>query len=237
MGVENNDKPWFFAREKILLPLIEARNKAELAYKLDNNQPNLDARRLSRNQLKKAINEAKEAWILKKIKRVNNMNCDPYNAWQCIKDILAGLTGHHKNLNNDLLKMSIKEIASYFSKNVFSRESPFIREAVDELIQKPIKESLDAPLTVKEVRECLNKAQSRKAPGSNGIRIEQYKLLNDENLSYVIAAMQAYRDDPQFDSKDWHHVALVVTLLPPKKRFKALSPKELQTYITHRCAL
>ena len=101
---------------------------------------------------------------------------------------------------------------------MFSRESPYEKKAVEELTQKPINTSLDDPLTLAEVRECLNKAQSRKAPGSNGIRIEQYKLLDDENLSTVVAAMQAYRDDPKFDSKDWHNVAL--TLLPKKGDLK-----------------
>ena len=78
---------------------------------------------------------------------------------------------------------------------MFSRESPYDRKAVEELIQKPINVLLEeAPLTVKEVRECLNKAQNRKAPGSNGIRIKQYILLNDENLSFfIVAAMQAYQ--------------------------------------------
>ena len=171
---------------------------------MDNNQSNLEIRRTSRSHLKKAVNEAKEAWLLKKVKRVNNMNCDPYNAWQCVKEINKGLTGHHQHLNNDLLKIqkadgtiasteaeSAKEIANYFSTNVFSRESPFDRKAVEELTQKPINTLLEAPLRVKEARECLNKAQSRKAPGSNGIPIELYKMLDESNLPFIVAAMQA----------------------------------------------
>jgi hypothetical protein len=36
-----------------------------------------------------------------------------------------------------------------------------------------------------------------KAPGPNGIIIEQYKLLNDENLTFILEILNNYVDDPE----------------------------------------
>ena len=65
-----------------------------------------------------------------------------------------------------------------------------------------------------ELKETLKKAKNRKSPGGNGIPIEFYKLLNDENLEHVLKILNQYASDPDYDIPDWHDVTL--KLLPKK---------------------
>ena len=95
-----------------------------------------------------------------------------------------------------------------WKKNVFCRESPYNQDAVKNMKQLPIKHSLDAPITVKEVWKALKKAQNRKSPGKNEIRIKQYKLLDDANVVAVARVLEEYRTNPSYDSSDWHDIRL-----------------------------
>jgi hypothetical protein len=65
-------------------------------------------------------------------------------------------------------------------------------------------------------KSALKKAKNRKAPGSNGIIIEQYKLLNDENLTFtILEILNNYLNLQEYDIEDcWHKVTL--ELLPKK---------------------
>ena len=48
---------------------------------------------------------------------------------------------------------------------------------------------------LREMKMVLNKMKNKKAPGPDGIRIEFFKYLNDENLRLVLKEINGWRKD------------------------------------------
>ena len=44
---------------------------------------------------------------------------------------------------------------------------------------------------------------NRKAPGPNGIIIEQYKLMDDANLTFILEILNNYVEEPEYDIPDY----------------------------------
>jgi hypothetical protein len=64
------------------------------------------------------------------------------------------------------------------------------------------------------LKAALKKAKNRKALGPNGIIIEQYKLLDDENLTFILEIINNYVDDPDYDIPAWHINSFLKNLSP-----------------------
>eukprot|EP00979_Chaetoceros_neogracilis_P006568 scaffold1338_cov272-Chaetoceros_neogracile.AAC.26 len=156
-----------------------------------------------------------------------NISIDPYTAWQASKTIQAGLSHHHLSSKQKYVKLKrndgtftddpkeqVKIQSDFFGKEIFGRNAPFDNEAVENLRQIDTNISIANPISLDELKDALKRAKNRKSPGSNGIPIEMYKLLDDENLISVLDILNKYFTDPDYDIPDWHDVTL--KLLPKK---------------------
>ena len=127
------------------------------------------------------------------------INIDPYTAWQATKRIIAGLSHHHSNTKDKYTKLkksdgSLTDIpeeqvqiqSNFFGKEIFGRNAPYDKQAVKDLQQLETNNSIADPISLEELKNTLKKAKNRKSPGSNGIPIEMYKHLDDENLTQVL---------------------------------------------------
>ena len=153
------------------------------------------------------------------IRKLENINVDPYTAWQSSKLLQAGLSHHHIDNTNKHIKLRDKDgnltakpadqvqiLGEFFSKQIFGRNSAFEPAAVNKLRSIPVNTAIADPITMDKLKT---------APGPNSIIIEQYKLLtNDENLTFILEIINNYVDDPVYDIPEWHDVSL--KLLPKK---------------------
>jgi hypothetical protein len=226
----NHRADWFSTGATILLQLITTRNRAEYNLSLERTELNLKHCQEARRNLKREIRKAKEDWLNEQIKQLEGMNGNPFSAWQAVNAILDGLTGHHKKgiepakiLKTDgslteTDEEAVKTLSEYFKVNVFGRQAPYDDKAIEEMRQRPVAEWLAEPFTLKEFQDALRKAKTRKAPGPNGIRIEQFKKLDEKSQLVVLQTLNEFCTNPNFDSDDWHKVNL--KLLPKKGNTK-----------------
>ena len=165
--------------------------------------------------------------LLKKHRKKWIRNVDPFTAWQSSKLLLVGLSHHHVNTKDKHIKLTDKdgnltakpadqvEIQGKFSsKQICGRNSAFEPTAVNKLRSVPVNDSIADPITMDELKSALKKAKNRKAPGPNGIIIKQYKLMDDNNLTFILEILNNYVEDPDYDIPAWHDVSL--KLLPKK---------------------
>jgi exonuclease III len=225
--LESLKNDWFNRDKENLLKLISEKNEAEKKYSLNRNNTLLNLCRIARRTLKKEIKLAKNNWIKSEISKLQNISIDPYTAWQASKTIQAGLSHHHLSSKQKYVKLKrndgtftddpkeqVKIQSDFFGKEIFGRNAPFDNEAVENLRQIDTNISIANPISLDELKDALKRAKNRKSPGSNGIPIEMYKLLDDENLISVLDILNKYFTDPDYDIPDWHDVTL--KLLPKK---------------------
>jgi hypothetical protein len=98
---ERNHPDWFSENETKLFKAIEHRNEA---YNESTKDPSSSALkhklRHCRKLLRNVVKSSKATWLSKKAKRVANkllLNAQGGDAWQAIKEINAGITGHHSS--------------------------------------------------------------------------------------------------------------------------------------------
>ncbi|MCP4744834.1 MAG: reverse transcriptase family protein, partial [Desulfobacteraceae bacterium] len=155
------------------------------------------------------------------------ISVDPFTAWQASKRLQKGLSHHHSNSKDKYTKLKksdgtftdipeeqVKIQSEFFGKEIFGRNAPYNEAAVEDLRQIETDFSIADPISLAELKATLKKAQNRKSPGTNGIPIEMYKHLDDENLLHVLDILNKYSSDPDYDIPDWHDVTL--KLLPKK---------------------
>jgi len=226
--LQTNKKDWFSQDATNLLTLISAKKKSEQKYHHDPTNPtSIASVRSARTKVKQAIKDAKEKWIRKMINKLEKIDVDPFTAWQSSKLLLAGLSHHHVNTKDKYIQLKDKNgkltakpadqvqiQGEFFSNQIFGRNSSFEPAAINKLRTIPVNTAIAAPITLDELKTALKKAKNRKAPGPNGIIIEQYKLLDDENLTFILEIINNYVDDPNYDIPAWHDVSL--KLLPKK---------------------
>ena len=91
--------------------------------------------------------------------------------------------------------------------------SPECATFLDEHWSKAIKDlpqlevNIADPISLEE-QVKTKKAKNRKSPGSNGIPIELYKHLDNENLTEVLNILNCYAQDPNYDNLDWRKMTL-----------------------------
>ena len=154
------------------------------------------------------------------------MDNSPYSAWKALETIMAGLNGHHKKFegskgmqrcDGSLATMDAeiaKLQADYHGKEVFGIESSYNTEDLNDITQLPIADWMETPYSLDELQAAITKAKTRKSPGTNGNTVELFKKLDKKSLNVVLDTLNEYCTNPNFDSPDWHTVAL--KLLPKK---------------------
>ncbi|MGH3053611.1 MAG: hypothetical protein ACRDL7_01375, partial [Gaiellaceae bacterium] len=221
------DKVWFsLAREK-LMPLQDARNEAHHEYR--SNRKNTDKRDKfyqARRVFKAAIKEAKEVWLQGEVDKLKQLNADPVSAWKAMRTVVAGIKGHWhmpKEIKNMIMpdgkkaktdKENAQVISKHFKDNVFARESTYSSAAVDQIKQRPFNESLAAQPTFDEFKSIVHRLKDRKAPGPNGIPIEAFKAMDNNNLRMMHKLMLDIWTEKRENPAEWHEIAL--KLIPKK---------------------
>ena len=59
----------------------------------------------ARRNLKNAVKEAKRKWQNKRAEEIHNMKFDPKSAWAAVRELEAGLDGHHTKQSDMKMKM------------------------------------------------------------------------------------------------------------------------------------
>ena len=96
--------------------------------------------------------------------------------------------------------------SEFFGKEIFGRNAPYDEAAVDDLRQIETDSSIATPISLAELKATLKKVNNRKSPGTNGIPIEMYKHLDDENLLHVLEILNKYSTD---DIPGWNDVIVL----------------------------
>jgi hypothetical protein len=86
----------------------------------------------------------------------------------------------------------------FFSQQISSRNSTFNHTAINKLRIIPVNTTIADPITLDELKNALKKANNRKGPGPKVIIIQQYNLLDDENLTFFLVIINNYVDDPEY---------------------------------------
>ena len=94
-------------------------------------------------------------------------------------------------------------MGDFFGKEIFGTSHP-TDDSFESLEQHPTFEYLKEDFTMKEFDAAIKQAKNRKSPGSNGIPIELIKKLHQEPRKVLLAALNRYHRDPDYDSDDWH---------------------------------
>ena len=155
------------------------------------------------------------------------INVDPFTAWQASKKIQSGLSHHHTDSKGKYTKLKrndgtftdipeeqVKIQSDFFGKEIFGRNAPYDDDAINDLKEIETNTSMADPISLIELKWALKKAKNRKSPGGNGIPVELYKLLDNNNLEHVLEILNQYASNPDYDIPDWHDVTL--KLLPKK---------------------
>jgi hypothetical protein len=180
----------------------------------------------ARRNLKNAVKEAKRKWQNKRAEEIHNMKFDPKSAWAAVRELEAGLDGHHSKQSDMKMKMEDGSFAvsdkdnadimgSHFKK-VFNNHKPIDLSVLEELEQKPILDELGFTPTEGEIRAALRKIANGKSPGESGITPEALKGLDGYNFSILADFLTAYWNDPMIDYEDWHRNLLCALQKPGK---------------------
>ena len=216
-SLQANKKDWFTQDATNLLTLISAKKKSEQKY---HQEPTNHS---ARTKVKQAIKNTKEMWIRKQINKLEKIDVDPFTAWQSSKLLLAALSHpHHVNTKDKYIKLKdnngknltakpadqVLIQGEFFSQQISSRNSTFNHTAINKLRIIPVNTTIADPITLDELKNALKKANNRKGPGPKGIIIEQYKLLDDENLTFILEIINNYVDDPEYVLNSFSSVLL-----------------------------
>lgn len=218
--LEKNQNDWYKQDEDNLSKLIKLKRNAEKTKNKSNCKE-------TRKNLKKAIKEAKNKWILSKIETLENIDHNPFDAWKALEMLQKGISHHHSDSSSkyvklrkedgtltDIPKEQVQIHANFFGKEIFGRQASYDQRSIDDLPQHFINTSIDNPIDENELNNALKHAKNRKAPGLNGIPVEYYKLLDEDNRKPILKILNAYFLQPSYDIPDWHNVTL--KLLPKK---------------------
>ena len=148
------------------------------------------------------------------ISRLEEINVDPFTAWQATKKILAGLSHHHSNTKDipnsrksidhspTYLRRTSANPKRFFEKEIFGRNAPYDKQAVEDLLQLETNYSIADPIFLEELKNTLKKAINRKSPGSNCIPIKINKHLDGGNLTKVLNILNLLTSDPTYAIPD-----------------------------------
>jgi hypothetical protein len=199
---------WFSDNETDLFDAINHRNEAYNKSTEDPSNSTLKQElRERRKVLRNLIKSSKDKWLNDKARRVANklqLNAKGGNAWQAIKEINAGTTGHqlklrtmrmHKDCGN--LTVSDSENADhmrgYYHEHFNSTEAPVpISDATRRLRHRTKRLHLGTTPTPQAVINVIVSLPSKKSLGESQIIAEALKALSPEALATIADAIIAY---------------------------------------------
>jgi hypothetical protein len=180
----------------------------------------------ARLNLKTAVKEAKRRWQNKRTEEIHDMNFNPKSAWAAVRELEAGLDGHHTPQPDMKMRMEYgsyavsdydnANIMGKHFKKVFNNHKPIDLSVLDELDQQPTLHELDKVPTEVEIKSALRKIAKGKSPGESGITPEALKGLDESNFKTLCKFLTDYWTDPSVDYDEWHRNSLCALRKPRK---------------------
>ena len=207
---------WFELSKELITPLIKERTRILQRVQQDLSIPVKRAKEMciaACKNVNEAISVAKSRWANKLALQVRSMKLTPKEAWQAVRDLQSGLTGHHikptimkfKLPNGDLSKHDEEHMSvlqPHFAK-VFNNHQKIDWRVLDEIRQHPLHTEIDGNLTYLKFSEAIQSLKNHTASGLNGITGEEIKALDKEVREYHFEIIWDYFND-DIDIPEWH---------------------------------
>jgi hypothetical protein len=218
--VKSQQADWFQFSHETLVPPINKQNEILHTLRLSTDLPPsiIDSMGYSLQRLSKLVKDqvllAKARWAAHICSKIHNMHSNPRIAWEYIRILASGTTGHHKKKVTMAMKMANGKTATTSKENmevlgphfdkVYNNHRPVDFTILDDIPQRSTLSDIDSPITYDEVDAAINKLKSGKSPGLNGIPQEAYKAMNKEMQSRIHKIVSAFFDG-EIDYDEWHH--------------------------------
>jgi hypothetical protein len=198
MRIKAPVKGWFEENREELQPVIQA--KHELLSKMRASTG--EERECLRKELKESSEKvshqiaiAKANWSRKKAIFIHKICQTPRQAWQAIKELIAGDSCHHNKPVAMKMKMKNGELASNDKQNmevveehlnkVYNAKRERFAGAAKMVKQREEFSELDHPITMKEFAKAIAKLKNGKAPGTTGVPPDAFKCLDGDNHKQI----------------------------------------------------
>ena len=124
------------------------------------------------------------------------MRFKPKEAWESVRVLSGGDKRHHASptvmrmrLPNGELATTDVENASLFGPHfhrVFNNHRLIDWPVLDKIKQREVIDKLNHPISWNEIKKSTTKLSNDKAPGLNGVPPNEFKALDDANLSWIL---------------------------------------------------
>ena len=213
---------WFAAAENKLLPLVEKRNSAMSAAFQRRTRLSTQKLREARYVLKSAISSAKNEWILKQCKAMNDASSGHGGTkacWDTLTVLRRGLSKTRPSAERAMKKpdgsicKSPDENAEVFKNHfaeLYGREPAFDESALNLLQQRPIATGQDHIPTDDEILSAVSKLKN-KAPGDSGLTPQVWKALVSNELTFSILRELIFEFwDSEITPAEWERGLLMI---------------------------
>jgi Reverse transcriptase (RNA-dependent DNA polymerase) len=145
---------------------------------------------------------------------------NPHNAWNSIKDISNGFSGHHKKAVTIKMKKpdgnyaindnDNAEVFRIHFKKLYNMDCTYDPTVLQVISKNPTNITLAEQFTRKEVQQALSKMKYEKSPGTNGIPTEAFKNLRGMPLDKFIKILQEYWNNDEFEIQEWQELGFSI---------------------------
>ena len=217
---------WFSDGADTLLPLLSAKEHAHNRVLQVNSITNRKEFRKHQRAVKRAVDEAKERWILRVEREAESARKDGKQRWMNIRQLQMAYAGRRPIRPTALLKENgemtccTDEVKlrwfNNFS-NVLNIPSQFKEEVISEIPARPTELSLDDPPSYDELMQALGKLKRGKAGGKTWILPELLLYGGAEVHERFLQIFQKAWDKGEV-VKDWKDAEIVP--IPKKGNLK-----------------
>ena len=175
---KRSDPEWFTESSETLNPLIEAKNKAHLKFLQIGTRSCRQRFRKCQRMVKKAVDKAKEKWILTIATEGEEAVKDGRVRWNCVHRLQRISAGRRPVRPTAVLKedgeltqgpTEVLERWHQHFKKLLNVKSVFNVEVINAMAVLPLRLDLDYPPTMEELDVALSKLKKNKAGGLSGI--------------------------------------------------------------------
>ncbi len=155
---------------------------------------------------------ARSSWYSYVCLHIHGMHMNPWVAWE-YRILRGSKAAHHKKSVNMTMHLPDGSLAASSTKNmsvfglhferVFSNHRPVDFSVLDLIPQQEQLMEIDHPIIFAEVDKAINKLESGKAPGLNGILPEAYKAMGKAMRLQIHRYVGRFFDGTM-DYKGWH---------------------------------
>ena len=188
---------WFDEGRGALLPLIHERNRLTVAY-FDSRTDDARLRlRDARLRLKRAVVVEKNAWIQRRMRRMNDATTgrgSTKECWDVCKELKRGLAKSRPSSSvkmkkrNGTLAQNAQQNADVFREHfrlLYGRAPSFDPLVLDILTQRPVDHEMGLPPTEAEIKGAVAYLHDT-SPGDTGIKARAWKVLSSDASAFIL---------------------------------------------------